>query len=117
MDGGSIGGTGSTGSAGSSAGGSAVPTATQGPAVQPASGAQPVADGSSGGQEPQVGGIDGGGGASKPPPTPAPQMNTEHFCALQQQAGQHKEDQGIDVKKLMELLIALKMMEAMGGDQ
>jgi hypothetical protein len=113
MDGGSIGGTGSTGSSGSSA----VPTATQGPAVQPASGAQPVADGPSGGQEPQVGGIDGGGGASKPPPTPAPEMNTEHFCALQQQAGQHKEDQGIDLKKLMEIIIALKMMEAMGGGE
>jgi hypothetical protein len=44
-------------------------------------------------------------------------MNTEHFCALQQQAGQHKEDQGIDLKKLMEIIIALKMMEAMGGGE
>ena len=114
MDGGSIGGIGSMGSAGSSA----VPTVTQDAAIQPVSGAQPVADGSSGGQGPQVGGIDGGGGASsKPAPTAIPQMNTEHFCALQQQSQQHQEDQGIDLKKLMELLIALKMMEAMGGGE
>ena len=44
-----------------------------------------------------------------------PQMSTQDFCALRTQAAQPvEENQGVDLQKLLEWLMAIKMLEAMG---
>jgi len=49
-----------------------------------------------------------------------PQMSTQDFCALRTQAATPvEENQGVDLQKMLEWLMAIKMLEAMndGGGQ
>jgi hypothetical protein len=47
-------------------------------------------------------------------PMQGPQMSTQDFCALRSQAAQPvEENQGVDLQKMLEWLMAIKLLEAM----